>query len=305
MSIGPLQRLAFYFICLIWGTTWMAVHVLVQYVPPFRAAAMRFIVAAGLLFVLALLRKSRWPKQERQWNAILVLAFTMMCIPYGLQFWGQQFVTSSMTAVLFSALPLLAALLTPLMLHRKVPRQAVFAMVMAFGALLYLFYEDLAASRRTLIGGLAIVGSVLLSAWSVVYAKERLHDVDPVISTGLQLLIGSVGLFWATWALESHQQSTWTKTAIVCVLFLAFLGSAAAFAIYYWLLKQMQPYQLSSLNLVVPIIAVLEGSLILHEAIPLRMIVAMIVVLGGVSAVLRAEAVKEEPQTLSIKQGEG
>lgn len=296
------QRVAFYFLCLVWGSTWMAIRVMVRDVPPFRAAALRFLLAAIVLFLWGWWHKAKWPREEQQWNAILVLSFSMMGVPYGLLFWAEQYVNSSMTAILFSALPLVVALLTPLMLHRKVPRQAVFAMVMAFGGLLVLFYTGLTTSRRALVGGLAVLASMFLSAWSVVYAKTRLRDVDPVISTGLQLLIGSVGLFWATWALESHQHSNWSQVALLCLLFLAVLGSAAAFAVYYWLLQQMQPYQVSTINLIVPVVAVLEGALFLGEPVPLTMIVAIIVVLGAVSAALRAEQGGQRDQSpLSIK----
>jgi putative membrane protein PagO len=298
-----LQRLAYYFICLVWGTTWLAIQMLVRNVPPFRAAAIRFLLAAVVLFAWAGIRKSKWPKEERQWNAILVLSFTMMCIPFGLVFWAEQYVKSSMTAVLFSSTPLLVTLFTPMMLQRKVPRQAVFGMVVAFGGLLVLFYTEL-SYKRALLGGLAILLAVVLSAWSLVYAKVRISDVDAVVSTGLQLLIGSIGLFWATWAVESHQQSDWSNTAIFCLLFLAFIGSAAAFAVYYWLLKHIQPYEIATINLVVPIVAVLEGSLLGHEAIPLTMIIAMIAVLGSVSFVLRAEAETAGPAPIFSRDTE-
>jgi drug/metabolite transporter (DMT)-like permease len=76
----------------------------------------------------------------------------------------------------------------------------------------------------------------------------------------------------------------------LALLFLAIIGSAAAFALYYWLLQHMQPYQLSTLNFVVPVIAVLEGGLLGREPIPFVMLIAMAAILGSVGAVLRAEA---------------
>lgn len=199
---------------------------------------------------------------------------------------------SSMTAVLFSAMPLAVSLFTPAMMHRKVPRQAVFAMVIGFGALLSLFYGGgLNTSSKALIGGVAVLVSMTLSAWSVVYAKLRLRDVDSVVSTGLQLLFGSVVLLWGTWALEAHRQAVWTRPALFAMAFLTLFGSAAAFVIYYWLLKKFQPYQLSTISLIVPVIAIMEGW-VAREPIYLMMVIAVIVVLGSVRSVLRAEAEK-------------
>lgn len=293
-----LHLLAYISLCLIWGSTWLAVHTVVQYVPPFRAAAIRFLLAAAILFVWVIFRKSGWPREGRQWNAILVLGFTVIGIPYALQFWAQQYITSSLSAVLFSALPLTVALLTPLMMRRTVPRQGVLAMLIAFGGLMLLFSTDLKFGSRAFWGGIAVLGAMSGSAWSAVYAKLRLRDVDPVVSTAFQLLIGAIGLFWATWALEPHRQSDWTRTAVLSLLFLATLGSATAFALYYWLLKHIQPYQISTINLIIPVVAVLEGSLLGHEQIPLMMIGAMIVVLGSVAVVLRAEAQTKEIQVV-------
>lgn len=284
-----LHLLAYISLCLIWGSTWLAVHTVVYYVPPFLAAALRFMLAAALLFTALLFRRPVWPREARQWNAIFVLGFTVIGIPYALQFWAQQYITSSMSAVLFSALPLTVALLTPLMMHYSVPRQCILSMLVGLGALLLLLHTDLKFGSRAFWGGLAVLGSMFGSAWSAVYAKVRLRNVDPVVSTAFQLLIGSLALFWATWALESHRQASWAKSAIFALLFLAVFGSAIAFALYYWLLKHIQPYQISTINLVIPVVAVLEGSLIGHEPIPLMMFVAMAIVLGSVGVVLRAE----------------
>jgi drug/metabolite transporter (DMT)-like permease len=286
------QLLGYISLCLIWGSTWLAIRLVVRDVPPLEAAALRFLAAGVLLLGMAVVQKRRWPSGGRQWNAIFVLSLTIMAVPYGLLFWAEQHVTSSMSAVLYSAMPLAVSLVTPTMMHRKVPRRAVYAMAIAFGGILTLFYENPSTSRLAMIGGVAVLVSMALSSWSVVYAKQRLRDVDSVVATGLQLLLGSVVLLWGTWALEAHRHATWTRTALIAMAFLTIFGSAAAFVIYYWLLKKLQPYQLSTISLIVPLIALLEG-LLAGERVPLMMLVAVVVVLGSVWTVLRAEKEKE------------
>jgi drug/metabolite transporter (DMT)-like permease len=286
------QWLGYIALCLIWGSTWLAIRLVVRDVPPLQAAALRFLVAGSLLLGMAVLQKRRWPAGGQQWNTIIVLSLTIMAVPYGLLFWAEQHVTSSMTAVLYSAMPLAVALVTPTMLHRKVPRRAVYAMAIAFGGMLILFYENPGTNRLVLIGGMAVLASMSLSAWSVVYAKQRLHDVDSVVATGLQLLFGAAVLFWGTWAFEAHRHAVWTRTALIAIAFLTIFGSAAAFVIYYWLLKKLQPYQLSTISMIVPLIALLEG-LLAGESVPLLMVVAVLVVLGSVWSVLRAEKEKD------------
>lgn len=287
------QILGYLVLCAIWGSTWLAIRVVVRDVPPLEAAAIRFLSAALLLLGLAVTQKRRWPSSRRQWNAIAVLSMTIMAIPYGLLFWAEQYVTSSMTAVLFSAMPLLVALFTPLMMHRSVPRRAVFAMVMALGGLLLLFPSGLNTSGRSFLGGFAILIAVILSAWSVVYAKHRLQEMDAVVSTAMQLLIGSVALFWGSWVFEAGTHARWTSDAVLALSFLVVFGSCAAFVIYYWLLKKIQPYQLSTISLITPVVAVLEGALILREPVPLLMVIAIAIVLGSVATVLLSAAEPE------------
>src|SRR5678815_1076206 len=128
-SFNRAQLLGYISLCLIWGSTWLAIRLVVRDVPPLEAAALRFLAAGLLLLGMAVLQKRRLPADGTQWNALLVLSVTIMALPYGLLFWAEQHVTSSMTAVLYSAMPLAVSLFTPAMMHRKVPQRAVYAMV--------------------------------------------------------------------------------------------------------------------------------------------------------------------------------
>lgn len=284
------QLLGYAALCFIWGSTWLAIRLVVRNVPPLQAAAIRFFTGAILLLAIAAAQKRNRPCTREEWRAICVLSLSIMAVPYGLLFWAEQYVASSMTAVLFSAMPLLVALFTPLMIHRTVPRRAVFALLIGFGGLLLLFPSGLTASGRSLAGGFAILLAVVLSAWSVVFAKHRLNNIDPVVSTGLQLLFGSFALFWATWALEPQRHAIWNRTAVLSMAFLVLFGSCAAFVIYYWLLKKMQPYQVATISLITPVVAVLEGALFAQERIPFLMVIAIAVILGSVGTVLLAGA---------------
>ena len=291
-SLSGRQLAGYIALCLIWGTTWLGIRLVVRDVPPFEALAVRLFAAGVLLLVIALSQKRRWPTDGGEWNAILILTVTIIAVPYALLFWAEQYITSSMSAVLYSASPLAVSLITPTMMHRKVPRRAVYAMVMAFGGILVLFYENPSTNRMVVIGGSAILVSMLLTSWSIVYAKQRLHDVDSVVATGLQSFLASVLLLWATWSLEAHRHAVWTKTAKIGLAYLTIFGSATAFVIYYWLLKKLQPYQISTISLIIPLVAILAG-LLDGERIPLLMLLAVVVVLGSVWSVLRAETEKE------------
>jgi drug/metabolite transporter (DMT)-like permease len=301
-SITRRHAVSYAALCLIWGSTWLAIREVVRFVPPFEAAGIRFLVAGAVLLGLAVLQKRKWPRGERQWNAIIVLSFTMMAIPYGLLFWAEQYVASSLAAILYAASPLAVSVLTPIFIQERVPRGAVLAMLIALGGIVALFYQELSATRSEFLGGAAVVLAMVTSSWSVVYAKKRLQEIDSVIATGMQLLFGSVALFWATWALESRRHAEWNLTAIANLAFLTLVGSCVAFVVYYRLLKSMRPYQISTVSLVVPVVAVLEGAFLGHEPVPWTMVVVIGVVLIAVGSALRAEAVgKHEVDILMLR----
>ena len=274
----------------------MAIRVVVQDVPPLRAAGLRFLVGAALLLGGMALRRSIVLRDAREWRAVRILSFTMMAVPYGLLFWAEQYIASSMAAVLYTSLPLVVALLTPLMSHHRVPRSALFAMLVAMGGIAVLFANTLSVSSKSLMGGAAVLGAVAATAWSIHFAKRELRDIDPSVATGWQLLGGAAALLAVSLPLE-RQAAQWTPKAMVALLFLAVGGSAVAFALYYWLLKRTQPYQLSTMSLVIPIVAIVEGAALLKEPIPPTMLGASLVVMLAVGAVLRAREDEDSLQS--------
>ncbi len=295
------HTLVYITLCLIWGTTWMAIRVLVRDVPPLWSAGVRFTLAAAIMLLIAKVRSSRPPQGAREWRAVCVLGITMIAVPFGLIFWAEQFVASSMTAVLYSTMPLCVAALTPWMSKHSVPRSAVFGMVLGLGGIAVLFGQGLTTTRSTLLGGVAVLLAVVSNAYSIHFAKRELSGMDSVVATGWQFLVGAVALVAGSLAMERGRSSQWTPHALLALLFLTLIGSAVAFGLYYWLLRQVQPYQISTLSLVVPIVAIVEGAVILQEPISPLMLVASLVVLAAVAGVLRVQA--SEPVPIKLSEG--
>ena len=281
--------LAYGVICLIWGSTWGAIRLLVRDVPPLRAAAARFFLAALLLGSIALGGRRKLMPSGAQWRALIILGITMMALPYGLLFWAEYRISSSLTAVLFSSCPLLVALFTSLLTHTRVPRRAVFAMLIAMGGIATLFYTELYASAYLLLGGGAVMIAVVVSSWSAVFAKRELAGVNPLWGTAVQFGVSGCLLFAASLLFERDRSSDWNETSILALAFLTIFGSVVSFSLYYWLLESMHAYQLSTTNLVIPIVALAEGALLLRENVPPILLVSAVLVLVSVAIVLRAE----------------
>jgi len=293
--------IGFIALCLIWGSTWAAIRVLVLDVPPLHAAAVRFLIAGVLALVLMLLRGERIPRGP-EWRSIAILGVAIIAVPFGIIFWAERTVSSGTTALIYAAMPVFTAFLTPLLagadVRKDVPRRAVQAMIIGLGGIAFLFTNALSVSRAQTVGILALLVAVGMSAAATIYAKGVLHGLAHTMSAAWQFLFAAVLLEVASLFFERGQQAVWSRQAIEAVLFLSVFGSVIAFTLYYWLLRRMEPYRLAIMQLLLPIVAVSEGALLLREALTWQMAVAFVIVLGSVVVVMRSSEMDEKPVSL-------
>ena len=295
----PRHTLAMIALVLIWGSTWMAIHVLVGAVPPMRSAALRFLLAASLLVPVIQWKRLAWPA-GRGLQASFVLSISMVTLPYALIFWSAQHISSGLTALLYASMPLLTTLLTPLLAGRTVPRAAWQAMILGLGGILLVLSNILSTSRTQTLGAIGVLLAVALQGGSSIYAKRTLQGVQPLVSTSIQFFCAGVFLSLGSLGLEHGKPSTWSTPALLALLFLSIFSSVVSYSLFYWLLKTVEAYQITSLQLVVPIIAVVEGAILLHEPLSWRMIVGALAVLGCVIFVMRANREEAEALTLQL-----
>lgn len=295
----PRIVLAMVALSVIWGSTWMAIRILVITVPPLHSASLRFLLASVILLPIIQWKRLPWPT-GRGLHATLLLSLSMIAVPSALTFWSEQRLSSGLTALLFGAMPLMTAFLTPLMAGRSVPRRAWQAMIVGLGGLCLVVSGAISTSLWQAIGALAVLVAVLLYAASSVYAKEALTDVHPFVSTSIQFFLGGIWLALGSLVLERGKHSTWSESSIVALVFLSVFASALSFTLYYWLLQQIEAYQLTSLQLIVPILAVAEGALFMLEPVPWTMIAGAAVVLGSIAFVMRARRDDEQEIALEL-----
>lgn len=286
----------------IWGSTWMAIRVLVVVVPPMHSASLRFLLASVILLPIIQWKRLPWPT-GRGLHATLMLSLSMIAVPSALTFWSEQRLSSGLTALIFGAMPLMTACLTPWMAGRpprRVPRRAWEAMIVGLGGLGLVMSGAISTSLWQAVGAVAVLFAVLLYAASSVYAKEALIGVHPFVSTSIQFFLGGIWLALASLVFERGRTAMWSMQAIVALVFLSVFASALSFTLYYWLLQRIEAYQLTSLQLVVPVLAVAEGALFMLEPVPWTMIAGAAVVLGSIVFVMRARRGEEQEIELRL-----
>ncbi len=295
----PRIILAMVVMSIVWGSTWMAIRVLVAAVPPMHSASLRFLLAAIILLPFIQFKRLPWPT-GRGLRATLLLSLTMIAVPSALTFWSEQRLSSGLTALIFGAMPLMTAILTPWMAGRSVPRTTWQAMIVGLGGMGLVLSGAISTSLWQAVGAIAVVAAVAMYAGSSVYAKEALQGVHPFVSTAIQFFLGGIWLAVGSLIFERGRPSAWSTQSVVALVFLSIFASALTFTLYYWLLRHIEAYQLTSLQLIVPIIAVMEGAFFMRETVPWTMIAGAAVVLGSVVFVMRAKHSDEKEIALGL-----
>src|SRR2546427_4011490 len=174
---------AFAMLCVIWGSTWLAIRIGLQGAPPFLAASLRFIVASITLVILAIAFRSKWPSNRTEWTLVVIVGLVLFTADYGLIYWGENNgVESGLSAILFATLPLQTALVANALLEQeRLTLQKLLGIALGFGGVLVIFRSQIgSAGLEKAFPMLAIVLSSSCAALSTVAVKRWGHGTDPV-----------------------------------------------------------------------------------------------------------------------------
>ena len=274
----------------IWGTTWAAIRVGLQGVPPFTGVALRFAIAGTLLLALAPalgVRLGRLPHEKALWVANGILSF---CLSYSVVYWSEQYLPSGLAAVLFATCPLFVAVLAHFLLRReRLAPLAVVGLVLGFAGVAVIFSDDLA-----LLGGesvrhaaLVMLVSPLVSAVATVAIKRWGSGVHPLSLSAVPMLIASLLMAVVALAVERHRPLVLDARSVGALLYLAVLGSAVTFTVYYWLLARAAATRVALVSYLIPIVAVAVGAVLFDEPLRPRLLAGSALILAGVAIVSR------------------
>ncbi|HEV2109899.1 MAG TPA: EamA family transporter [Gammaproteobacteria bacterium] len=279
--------LAFAIIYFVWGSTYLAIRVVVLEAPPFLLAAIRFLVAGLLLCGWMLARGERLPS-PRQWASISLLAFLIFAVDYGLVFWAEQRVPSGVTAVMLATTPALTAL-SEIAFMRTQSLTVRLALVLLIG----LGGVGVLVSRSLDLGGVPIdkAGAAALMvgaiAWSIssVFIRMLPLPASKFMSSGAQMLAGGVMLALISAGLGEFRDfhpAAVSAGAWFALLYLIVAGSIIAFTAYVWLLHHESATRVGTFAYVNPVVAVLVGYFLGGEALGLRTILGSLFILISV-----------------------
>lgn len=271
-------------LCLIWGSTWLAIKVGLEGMPPFFGAGLRFMGASAILFALARIRRVRARWSPRLHVALLALGVCNHSVAYGAVYWGEQYLAAGLTAVLFAIYPLLVALLAARALSDEpLSIRKVAGILVGFAGVGVIFLDDVSLSHpRAPIAAAVVLLSPLAGAVSSVGIKKFGAQIHPYTLSTLPMLYGGVTLLGLSAWTEDWDHVRWSASVVAALLYLTVFGSVLAFVTYYTLLRRVAVSRLALISYMFPVVALLLDVLFVGERFGPRGWLGSGLVLAGV-----------------------
>jgi len=281
---------AFAGIYLIWGTTYLAIAISIQTVPPFIGGSARFLLAGLLMWAWLRLRSPR-PFAGLNWPMAALCGVLLSGIGNGFVIWAQQGIPSGVAALIVAAMPVLVLVLDWAFFSRQAPRgQAVIGVAIAIAGvtLIVLHTRSLSLSAQPM-HLLAMLAAV--TGWSLgTLQQKKAATAQTVLSfTCAQMIAG--GLFQFVLSFLDREWDHFDPGAVslaslLALVYLVVFGSMVALNCYLWLLTRVSAQKVTTYALVNPVVALILGALILNERVSGLAVLAAVLVLAGVTLVL-------------------
>ncbi len=280
-----LAYLAFVTVCIVWGTTYVAITVALETVPVLLVAGLRWM-AAGVILSGFMLATGRGLPKPRLWGPLALLGFLMNIVGNGFVVYAQQFVASGLTAVLIATTPFWSALVERLLPNgERFSKRSLGGLALGFSGIVVLVWPEMtnggASGRAFVIGVIAI--QLACVGWVIGTSYARRHELgdNPFRSAALQMVFSGIMLLTAATAHGDWAQLSFTPRTLAAMLYLSIAGSLVAYSAYIYAIQHL-PLQLVSLYAYInPMIAVALGTLLLSEPLSARILVAAALVFAG------------------------
>lgn len=286
-----LAYVAWVAVCLIWGTTYLAILIALETVPPTLLGGLRFLAAGLLLCLIVRIRGHRLPP-VREWPRQAALGALLLGIGNGGVVWSELWIPSGVAAVSVAALPFWMAGTEALIRGERIVPGVVVGLAVGFSGIVLLiwpslFVADVSGARFGL--GVMLV-QVACLAWAVgsSWSKRTQSVTDVVAASALQQLFAGVMLTAVGTSLGEWDQLSFTSRTAAAQLYLIAFGSLIAYSAYLYTLEHLPMATVSLYAYINPIIAVLLGAVFAGEPLTPRIAAAAAIVLAGVTVVRKS-----------------
>ncbi len=288
---------------LIWGWSFLLIKVALRGMTPATVAFLRIALGAAVMLVVLRVKRIDLPHDATSWRHFAVMGLAYSALPLTLLAWGEQHITSALTAVVNASTGLFTAVAAAVGLHERLRRPQIVGLVAGISGVAVaagVSWADLGSSSGA--GILAALAASASYGFSFVYAQRNLSGVPPLVAAAGQLITGAalaLPLAVVTTATDGFGPNGREWLAIVV---LGVMGTGLAYVINYQSIAAIGPTKASLVTYLVPIVAVTVGVVFLHEAFRLRLLAGGALVILGIALVqgrLR-RLVRRPPPALAV-----
>jgi drug/metabolite transporter (DMT)-like permease len=274
----------------IWGAAFMLIKIAVAEIPPAPLVAVRLVIAALILIAVLYARGMRLPTSGRVWRDFMVVGTLGVAVPFMLIGWGQQFIPSSLTAIINASVPLFSVLLSYIWTREeRLAGIKLAGLGLGFvGVVLAVGWDSLSLESAATQGELAVLGASVCYAITGIYGRRAFQGMPAMVPATGQITAGALVMLLATPLLGGYPQALPSAGPAMALLALAVLPTAVAYILFYWVMDAIGATRTSMVTYLIAPFGLVFGALFLGEQIGpgavggLALVIVGILVANGV-----------------------
>jgi drug/metabolite transporter (DMT)-like permease len=281
---------AFALLYVLWGSTYLAMRVIVRDMPPYVAGAVRYLVAGPIMLAALALTGRKISLSLPDLRRLLVISILLLSIGNIGVLWGEEYVSSGLASLVVALVPIWVVMIEAwgFRAGRMTPK-GLFGLALGIVGLLVLLWPRIASGSH--LGRLELLGSAILAGasffWALgsVFSHRYNLSVDVFVSAAWQMVLA--GLVNAVIALTfgQFQRTHWTTHALSGIAYLVVFGSWLGYSAYIYLLEHVPTPKVATYAYVNPIVAVFLGWIILREQVDVFMLAGTAIIIASVALV--------------------
>lgn len=273
---------------LLWGGSFFFVGVAVRELPPLTIVTLRVGLAAITLWVVVLVGGIRLPSDPKVWRSFLGMGLLNNVIPFALIVWGQTQIASGLASILNAATPIFAVVVAGILLpdERVTPLKCL-GVALGFIGVVVMIGVPASTDVSNVLPQLAIIGAALSYSFAGVYGRRfKGFGINPILTAAGQVTASTLVLLPITFVVEGVPNITNVSSNIWGAIGgLAIISTAVAYILYFKILERSGATNVLLVTLLVPVSAILLGSLFLNETLQTIHFVGMALIALGLSAI--------------------
>jgi len=276
---------AYLVVCVVWGSTYLAIRVGVGVLPPFLFAGLRFVMAGALLLAVALALGDTLPRRAVDWRTQAIVGVLLLAGGNAFVVWAEQYIASGIASIFVVTVALWMAFFDAIIPGGSgdLNWRVVAGLILGFlGTTLLVGASPAEILRADLRGPIAL--TCASASWSIgsVYGKRHKTETSPYVGAAIQMLAGGTATALVGTLLGEWSRWHLTGRGVGALAYLVVFGSIVGYSAYTYALRNASATIVGTYAYVNPVIAVLLGWLLLHEPVTARTFLAMALIIGAV-----------------------